>query len=30
VVQRTGSTQFSPGQRVRMAQSGSTVTVSPL
>ncbi|AHG22394.1 membrane protein [Chania multitudinisentens RB-25] len=30
VVQRAGSTQFSPGQRVRMAQNGSTVTVSPL
>ncbi|WP_431222534.1 glycine zipper 2TM domain-containing protein [Serratia sp. L9] len=30
VVQRAGSTQFSPGQRVRMAQNGSTTTVSPL
>ncbi|KFK94724.1 MULTISPECIES: glycine zipper 2TM domain-containing protein [unclassified Serratia (in: enterobacteria)] len=30
VVQRAGATKFSPGQRVRMAQNGSTVTVSPL
>lgn len=30
VVQKAGSTKFSPGQRVRMAQNGSTVTVSPL
>lgn len=30
VVQKAGTTQFSPGQRVRMAQSGGTVTVSPL
>lgn len=30
VVQKAGSTRFSPGQRVRMAQSGGSVTVSPL
>ncbi|EFE94330.1 MULTISPECIES: glycine zipper 2TM domain-containing protein [Serratia] len=30
VVQKAGTTKFSPGQRVRMARSGSTITVSPL
>ncbi|AML58758.1 Outer membrane lipoprotein slyB precursor [Serratia rubidaea] len=30
VVQKAGATKFSPGQRVRMARSGNTVTVSPL
>ncbi|KEY58012.1 glycine zipper 2TM domain-containing protein [Serratia sp. DD3] len=30
VVQRASATQFNPGQRVRMAQNGDTVTVSPL
>ncbi|GAA3892180.1 MULTISPECIES: glycine zipper 2TM domain-containing protein [Gibbsiella] len=30
VVQKAGNTKFSPGQRVRMARSGNTLTVSPL
>ncbi|CAI1507342.1 Outer membrane lipoprotein slyB precursor [Serratia ficaria] len=30
VVQKAGATKFSPGQRVRMAQMGDTITVSPL
>ncbi|NIG98984.1 MAG: glycine zipper 2TM domain-containing protein [Serratia symbiotica] len=30
VVQKLGRTKFRPGQRVRMAQRGDTITVSPL
>ncbi|AVU35254.1 glycine zipper 2TM domain-containing protein [Serratia marcescens] len=30
VVQKAGDTKFSPGQRVRMARMGDTITVSPL
>ncbi|NIH16207.1 glycine zipper 2TM domain-containing protein [Serratia symbiotica] len=30
VVQKPGTTKFTPGQRVRMAQRGDTITVSPL
>lgn len=30
VVQKAGNTKLSPGQRVRMARSGNTLTVSPL
>ncbi|NIG88021.1 glycine zipper 2TM domain-containing protein [Serratia symbiotica] len=30
VVQKLGTTKFRPGQRVRMAQRGDTITVSPL
>ena len=30
VVQKAGATKFSPGQRVRMARTGDTITVSPL